>query len=218
MYVWIYIYICMPTTYLHACILTWMHVRMYVTTCVCVCQYVCRDRGADKSLARPGRKQANISVGMAWISFGALPCRKKKAWWQFASRCCWNRARPWHASEFVSFLFRLKTYQHPGTFIGIQRKTLDWIWELSWFLLYCSTAVSCTPFYLLRVSRHGRGLSSADWKASFKWRDCTGIWEPYVDGNNGSSIIPSRLTTVSNWTVLSGKSVTTVYHATFIVV
>ena len=35
-------------------------------------------RGADKSLARPGRKQANVSVRMAWISFGALPCRKKK--------------------------------------------------------------------------------------------------------------------------------------------
>jgi len=35
-------------------------------------------RGADKSLARPGRKQTNASVRMAWISFGALPCRKKK--------------------------------------------------------------------------------------------------------------------------------------------
>ena len=32
-------------------------------------------RGADKSLARPGRKQANVSVR---ISFGALPCRKRK--------------------------------------------------------------------------------------------------------------------------------------------
>ena len=31
-------------------------------------------RGADKSLVRPGRKQANISVRMAWASFGALPC------------------------------------------------------------------------------------------------------------------------------------------------
>jgi len=31
-------------------------------------------RSADKSLARPGRKQANVSVRMAWISFGALPC------------------------------------------------------------------------------------------------------------------------------------------------
>jgi len=38
----------------------------------------CMYRGVDKSLARPGRKQANISVRMAWISFGALPCRKKK--------------------------------------------------------------------------------------------------------------------------------------------
>ena len=34
-------------------------------------------RVADKSLARPGRKQDNVSVRMAWISFGALPCRKK---------------------------------------------------------------------------------------------------------------------------------------------
>ena len=32
---------------------------------------------ADKSLVRPGRKQANVSVIMALISFGALPCKKK---------------------------------------------------------------------------------------------------------------------------------------------
>jgi len=30
---------------------------------------------ADKSLARPGRKQANVFVRMTWISFGALSCR-----------------------------------------------------------------------------------------------------------------------------------------------
>jgi len=36
-----------------------------------------KHRGDDKSLASPGRKQANVSVGMAWISFGALPCRKR---------------------------------------------------------------------------------------------------------------------------------------------
>jgi len=34
-------------------------------------------QGADKSLARPGRKQAKVSVRMAIISFGALPCRNK---------------------------------------------------------------------------------------------------------------------------------------------
>jgi len=33
--------------------------------------------GAEKFLARPGRKQSNISVRMAWISFGALPCGKR---------------------------------------------------------------------------------------------------------------------------------------------
>ena len=32
--------------------------------------------GADKSLARPGRKQNNVSVRMALIFFGALPCKK----------------------------------------------------------------------------------------------------------------------------------------------
>jgi len=35
-------------------------------------------RVADKSLARPARKQTNVSVRMAWISFGALLCRKNK--------------------------------------------------------------------------------------------------------------------------------------------
>jgi len=34
--------------------------------------------GADKSLARSEKKQANVSVKMASISFGALPCREKK--------------------------------------------------------------------------------------------------------------------------------------------
>jgi len=36
--------------------------------------------GADKSLARPGRKQANVSVRMARISFGALPCFAGEKW------------------------------------------------------------------------------------------------------------------------------------------
>jgi len=35
-------------------------------------------RGADKSLAQSGRKQANVSVKIARISFGPLPCRKKE--------------------------------------------------------------------------------------------------------------------------------------------
>jgi len=34
-------------------------------------------RGADKSLTLPGKEQANVSVRMVLISFGALSCRKK---------------------------------------------------------------------------------------------------------------------------------------------
>ena len=55
--------------------------------CMCWVYY----SGADKSLAWTGRKQANVSVKMVWIFFGAMPCRKT-IWWQLASRCCWNRA------------------------------------------------------------------------------------------------------------------------------
>ena len=88
----------------------WYNMLVYNTM-----YYFALYRGADKSLARPGMKQTNFSVRMAWISFDALHCRGKKNWWQLASRCCWNRARPWHASELVSVLVGLRTYQHPGS-------------------------------------------------------------------------------------------------------
>ena len=39
-----------------------------------------------------GACSRNVSFRMAWISFCALPCRKKKTWWQLACPCCWNRA------------------------------------------------------------------------------------------------------------------------------
>ena len=39
-----------------------------------------------------GTCSPNVSIRMAWISFGALPCGKV-TWWQLTSRCCWNRAR-----------------------------------------------------------------------------------------------------------------------------
>ena len=45
-----------------------------------------------------------------------LALQEKKTLWQLASRCCWNRARPWHASELVSFLVGLRTYHQPGSF------------------------------------------------------------------------------------------------------
>jgi len=42
--------------------------------------------------AYDGANSRNVSIRMAWISFGALPCRKKTLW-QLVSPCCWNLAR-----------------------------------------------------------------------------------------------------------------------------
>jgi len=40
-----------------------------------------------------------------WREIPSATCLTgKNNWWQLASRCCWNRARPWHASEIVCFL------------------------------------------------------------------------------------------------------------------
>jgi len=120
-----------------------LHIReehLLAPSCLSVHSHVCRHvsaphrtdlggncRSADKSLAWPGRKQANVSVRMALISFGALPCRKKN--WQLASRCCWNRVRPWHASELVSFLVGLGLISTPVIPAGLYRyveKILIW--------------------------------------------------------------------------------------------
>jgi len=71
-------------------------------------------RSADKSLARPGRKQANVSVRMAWISFRALLCRKKKLMTARVLMLLKSRASLMFPSLFL-FLVGLRTYQHPGT-------------------------------------------------------------------------------------------------------
>jgi len=44
------------------------------------------------TVAYDGAFFPNVYLRMAWISFGALPCRKKKTWWQLTSPCCWKRA------------------------------------------------------------------------------------------------------------------------------
>ena len=47
--------------------------------------------------------------------FSLAPCLAgKKNLVSSCLPCCWNRACPWHASELVSFLVGLRTYQHPG--------------------------------------------------------------------------------------------------------
>ena len=45
------------------------------------------------TVAYDGAFSPNVSFRMAWISFGALPCREEKKLDDLSSRCCWNRAR-----------------------------------------------------------------------------------------------------------------------------
>ena len=91
---------------------------------------------------------------MTWISFGALFYRKKIIWWQLASRC-WNGARPWHASELVSFLVGLRTYQHPGIiyffkYLWVERDRLS---------LTKKQAKPHSPFLTKKVSKAHSPLS-----------------------------------------------------------
>ena len=63
-----------PQKYIYIYIYIYYHCATEKETYIYVVSFL---QGADKSLARPGRKQANVSVRMAGISAGALSCRKK---------------------------------------------------------------------------------------------------------------------------------------------
>jgi len=72
-----------------------------------------------------------------WREFPSAPCLAgKRTWWQLAFRCCWNRARTWHASELVSFLVGLRTYQHPCNVLAGHcrhcrpRSAIRWLFQL----------------------------------------------------------------------------------------
>jgi len=146
-------------------------------------------RGADKSLARPGRKQANVSVSMAWISFGALLCRKKK-WWQLRSRCCWNRARPWHASQHVSFLVGLRTYQHPGYLYRLPRQVDSHGKEFYFFFVFFLSDI-LLKIILLYGNLDGPHVTGAItplfcvvrrsvWYFDYCWAHCRGLDDMWV--------------------------------------
>ena len=97
----------------------------FVGVLIKVLRRVCSTGGADKSLSRPGSKQSSCQIGVNFLERLALQ-EKKNPWWQLASRRCWYRARPWYASELVSFLVGLRTYQHPGT--G-RADIFIWFWQ-----------------------------------------------------------------------------------------
>ena len=90
-------------------------------------------RGADKSSARPGRKQANVSVRMASISFGALPCRKKKNLIARVSMLLKSRASltcfracflPGRAKDLSAPLYVLRTFRVNST-VNHETQPLD---------------------------------------------------------------------------------------------
>jgi len=94
-------------------------------------------RGADKSLARPGRKQANVSVRMAWISFGALPWRERNLMLARFSillksrasltcfRACFlpGRAKDLSAPRYRMFLYLIPKH---GRFIAQENPNRRW--------------------------------------------------------------------------------------------
>ena len=60
-----------------------------------------------------------------WREFPSAPCLAgKEAWWPLASRFFSNSARPWRASEIVSFLVGLSTYQHPGISLRVSMEAV----------------------------------------------------------------------------------------------
>jgi len=57
----------------------------------------------------------NVSFRMAWISFCALTCsKKKKTWWPHASRCCWNCARRFLSASVTRKDLQFGTWPDPS--------------------------------------------------------------------------------------------------------
>ena len=106
-----------------------------------------RTRGADKSLARPGRKQANISVRMVSISFGALPCRKNNLMSVRFSRVLKSRAslKCFRACFLPG---QAKDYQHRGTTVQFTTSLLALDYRI--FLICCGYCFTVFFSYIFR--------------------------------------------------------------------
>ena len=114
-------------------------------TLKCLYIYIYIYRSADKSLARPGRKQANVSVIMALISLGALPCRKRSL-----------------MTARVSMLLKSSSYlpRFRACFFPSRAKDLSAPRYICWFYLHIETVQ-----YMITDNSH---ISSATKKESVK--------------------------------------------------
>jgi len=115
--------------------------------------YALQEGNADKSLARPGRKQANVSVGMEWISFGALSCRKKKTLMKVhvsmllksrASLTCFRACfLPGRAKDLSARRYMYMNLRRPVTN------------QLLWYMVHTYVAAKFGVWELLGVNRCG---------------------------------------------------------------
>ena len=88
---------------------------------------------------------------LEWREFPSAPCLAgKENWWELASRCCWNRMRTWHASELLSFLVFLRTFQHPGkSFYYILLYFTIFYYILLYFTIFYYILLYFTIFYYI---------------------------------------------------------------------
>ena len=139
-YVCVYVRVCMCVCVcvclcvcMRVCVFLWVYMFVCVRVCVCICVLcvcvcVCQFTATSASTATwvlispyPDQEGNKLMFLSEWREFPSAPClAKRKPWWQLASRCCWNRAHTWHASELVSFLVGLRIYQHPGICSDLQ--------------------------------------------------------------------------------------------------
>ena len=96
-----------------------------------------------------------------WREFPSAPCLAgRTTWWQLASRFCWNRDRPWHASELVSFLVGLMTYQHSGTRVPCLRMRCEFT-PLACLCCCCLQMVTGTMHRMKSIKNLIRTICSA---------------------------------------------------------
>ena len=90
------------------------------------------------------------------------------------SRCCWNCARPWHASELVSFLVWLRTYQHPVIIVFSRQQ---WLRECASMSCYtCSACLGDVPFTFFNTT--AKQLFETNLRASLQFRKKAEVISP----------------------------------------
>ena len=99
-----------------------------------------------------------------WLEFPPAPfLAGGGTWWQLASRCCWNRARPWHPTELDSYLVGLRTCQHFGRAVKSKwtEQLLNYLRSLLHNNMYISRQI-IGYFVVQKISyqRHNNGCFS----------------------------------------------------------